>query len=107
MIRSQACPKTIGPNGTAALIKGRLAQSPRFDGCSQVVPDILRARKVVIALEQPGPVHQILITGRLDLEKAIHHWTIPAVERMLLLLARHLTSFRHSSPEPGYRPRLP
>ena len=60
--------------------------------------DVLRTRKVVIALEQPGHVHQILITGRLNLEKPIHHGTVPAVEGMLLLLARHWTSFSHSLP---------
>jgi len=44
----------------------------------------------VIALQETGTIHQVLLPGRSGLQETFHHWAVTAVQGVLLLLTGHL-----------------
>ena len=78
--------ETSGPNGAGAGVQVVAAESPEPQGFGQIVLQIRRARKTLVAHQQAGRIHQVLVGGDLHRQQPIHRIPIGCIERMGLLV---------------------
>ena len=78
--------ETSGPNGAGAGVQVVAAEAPEPQGFGQIVLQIRRARKTLVAHQQAGRIHQVLVGGDLHRQQPIHRIPIGCIEGMGLLV---------------------